>query len=642
MNENTVNSIIKDPSKYANSVKITELVNTLKKLSEHYYNTGIPLVSDEIYDILRDVLIERDPTNSFLKQIGAPILKNKIELPYFMPSLDKIKPTTDALEKWTKKYKGPYVLSDKLDGVSALLYKDKQNKIKLYTRGDGLEGQDITHLIPFVLKDNVLFDKIPKEGAIRGELIISKTNFKKISKDFKNARNAVAGLVNAKHFSKEVAAVTSFIGYAVINPELKQSDQMKQIEKWNIPVVTYIIRNDLTNEILSDYLVKRRKESEYEVDGIVVIDSSKEYKNTVTNPEYGFAFKAVLTDQVAEATVIDVLWDVSKHGYLKPKVKIQPINLVGVEITYATAFNAKFVKDNNLGPGAIIKIVRSGDVIPHIMEVVKPSASGEAKMPSVPYYWTDTKVDIIVKDIHGDRKDRILVKQITSFFKVMGVKFLSEGIVTKFVENGYKSVIDIIKNKDKLTEIEGVGDKLVTKIFANIDNSFKTTTLYQLMAASNLFGRGFGVRRTKLITDTYPDIMKTNWTVDEMTKNIEKIDGFDTLTASQFSKNFDKFKLFISKLEKVVDLSHLSKTQPQTTKKISNKFADMKIVFSGIRDKEIEKIIESEGGKVTTTVSNNTTLLIYSDTETSKYQKAVELEIPTLTLDEFKKKYKLS
>ena len=642
MNDNTVNSIIKDPSKYANSVKISELVNTLKKLSEHYYNTGTSLVSDEIYDILRDVLIERDPTNSFLKQVGAPILKNKIELPYFMPSLDKIKPTTDALEKWTKKYKGPYVLSDKLDGVSALLYKDKQNKIKLYTRGDGLEGQDITHLIPFVLKDNVLFDKIPKEGAIRGELIISKTNFKKISKDFKNARNAVAGLVNAKNFSKEVAAVTSFIGYAVINPELKQSDQMKQIEKWKIPIVTYILKNDLTNEILSDYLVKRRKESEYEVDGIVVIDSSKEYKNTVTNPEYGFAFKAVLTDQVAEATVIDVLWDVSKHGYLKPKVKIQPINLVGVEITYATAFNAKFVKDNNLGPGAIIKIVRSGDVIPHIMDVVKPSASGEAKMPSVPYYWTDTKVDIIVKDIHGDRKDRILVKQITSFFKVMGVKFLSEGIVTKFVENGYKSVIDIIKNKDKLTEIEGVGDKLVTKIFANIDNSFKTTSLYQLMAASNLFGRGFGVRRTKLITDTYPDIMKSTWTVDEMTKNIEEIDGFDTLTASQFSKNFDKFKLFISKLEKVVDLSHLSKTQQQTTKKTSNKFADMKIVFSGIRDKEIEKIIESEGGKVTTTVSNNTTLLIYSDTDTSKYQKAIELHIPTLTLDEFKKKYKLS
>jgi len=597
-------------------------------------------VSDEIYDILRDILIERDPTNAFLKQVGAPLIKNKIELPYFMPSLDKIKPTTDALAKWVSKYKGEYVLSDKLDGVSALLYKDKQNKIKLFTRGDGIEGQDISHLIPFVLKPGIIFNDIPKEAAIRGELIISKDNFKKISKDFKNARNAVAGLVNAKHFSKDVASVTDFIGYAVINPLMTQAKQMDQIEKWNIPVVTHVIKKSLTNDLLSDYLTKRRKESKYEVDGIVVIDSSKTYPNTLANPEYGFAFKAVLTDQVAEATVVDVLWDVSKHGYLKPRVKIQPINLVGVEISYATAFNAKFVKDNILGPGAVIKLVRSGDVIPHIMEVIKPAASGEPKMPTVPYYWTDTKVDIIVKDVHGDRKDRILVKQITSFFKILGVKFLSEGIVTKFVENGYKSVVDIIKGRDKLTDIEGVGDKLVTKIFTNMDNAFKASTLYQLMAASNLFGRGFGTRRTKLITDTYPDIMKADWSSDQMTKNIEKIDGFDTLTATQFSKNFDKFKLFMSKLEKVVDLSHLSKKP--IVKKSGSRFADMKVVFSGIRDKAIEQLIEAEGGKVTTSVSNNTTLVIYADKETSKYQKAIELKIPTMTLDEFKKKYNIA
>lgn len=640
MNAETVAKIVQDPYKFASSIAVTELVKTLQKLSEHYYNTGVSLVSDEIYDILRDILIERDPTNAFLKQVGAPLIKNKIELPYFMPSLDKIKPTTDALAKWVSKYKGEYVLSDKLDGVSALLYKDKQKKIKLFTRGDGIEGQDISHLIPFVLKSGILFDDIPKEAAIRGELIISKDNFKKISKDFKNARNAVAGLVNAKHFSKDVASVTDFIGYAVINPVMIQAKQMDQIEKWNIPVVTHVIKKSLTNDLLSDYLTKRRKDSKYEVDGIVVIDSSKTYPNTLANPEYGFAFKAVLTDQVAEATVVDVLWDVSKHGYLKPRVKIQPINLVGVEISYATAFNAKFVKDNILGPGAVIKLVRSGDVIPHIMEVIKPAASGEPKMPTVPYYWTDTKVDIIVKDVHGDRKDRILVKQITSFFKILGVKFLSEGIVTKFVENGYKSVVDIIKGRDKLTDIEGVGDKLVTKIFTNIDNAFKASTLYQLMAASNLFGRGFGTRRTKLITDAYPDIMKADWSSDQMTKNIEKIDGFDTLTATQFSKNFDKFKLFMSKLEKVVDLSHLSKKP--IVKKSGNRFADMKVVFSGIRDKAIEQLIEAEGGKVTTSVSNNTTLVIYADKETSKYQKAIELKIPTLTLDEFKKKYNIA
>ncbi len=640
MDDKTLQKILKDPYNYAVSIGPKKLATLLKKLSEHYYNTGVSLVPDVMYDVLRDTLEELDPNNKFLKQVGAPISKDKVKLPYFMPSLDKIKPTTDALDKWLKKYDGPYVLSDKLDGVSGLIYKDKQDKVKLFTRGDGSEGQDISHLIPYVLKNTVQLSKMPKDSAIRGELIVSKENFKKVSGEFKNARNTVAGLVNSKHYSKKLAAITDFVGYAVINPELTQLEQMKKMEQWKFSVVNYVVKKKLTNDMLSKYLVERRKDSSYEVDGIVVIDSSKVYSNKNKNPEHGFAFKAVLTDQVAEATVMDVLWDVSKHGYLKPKVKINPINLVGVEINYATAFNAKFVKDNVLGPGAVIKLVRSGDVIPHIMKVIKPSASGKPKMPDTPYYWTKTGVDIVVKDIHGDRKDRILVRQITHFFKVLGVKYISEGIITKIVESGHKSVIDIIKNKDKLSQIDGVGDTIVDKIFTNIDNAFKSLTLGQLMAASNIFGRGFGTRRARLITDEYPNIMKEKWTKDAMISKIEKIDGFDTLTATQFASGFDKFKTFVTKLEKVVDISHLKKKQV-SKKKTDMKFKDMKIVFSGVRDKDAEKIIENNGGKVTSSVSNNTTLLVYADKETSKYKKAVELDIQTLTLDEFKKKYNM-
>ena len=95
--------------------------------------------------------------------------------------------------------------------------------------------------------------------------------------------------------------------------------------------------------------------------------------------DHGFAFKMVLSDQLAEAKVVNVLWSPSKDGYLKPRIQIEPVVLGGAKIEYATAFNAAFVEDNKLGIGALVKLVRSGDVIPHIMAVVEPA--DKAKMP---------------------------------------------------------------------------------------------------------------------------------------------------------------------------------------------------------------------------------------------------------------------
>ena len=165
---------------------------------------------------------------------------------------------------------------------------------------------------------------------------------------------------------------------------------------------------------MSDYLIKRRDEGKYEVDGIVVIDSSQEYDVSNTNPDYGFAFKQVLTDQIAEVTVLDVLWSPSMDGYLKPRIKINKISLGGVEINYATAFNGKFVVDNKIGPGSVIKLVRSGDVIPHILEVLEPSSNGQPKIPDTPHKWNNTKVDFVV--ISDDKNSIIKVKQLRHFF----------------------------------------------------------------------------------------------------------------------------------------------------------------------------------------------------------------------------------
>jgi NAD-dependent DNA ligase len=640
--KDVLEKIIDNPYNYAKQISVSQLVTILRKLSYHYYNTQENLVPDAIYDVLKNVLEERDPTNSFITEVGAPISKDKVKLPHHMASLNKIKPATDELSKWRKKYPGPYVLSDKLDGVSGLLVNSR-GKFKLYTRGDGRHGQDISYLVPHVVNKGIMMKDIPDKTAIRGELIISKKNFKKVQKDYANARNAVAGLVNAKHYSMQLAKLTEFVAYAIVHPRYRQHIQMGQLENWKINTVNYSIHKNITNDGLSKLLEDRRTKGTYEVDGIVVVDSSKDYNHTEENPKYGFAFKTILTDQIAEVTVVDVEWNCSKDGFLKPRVIIEPVKLVGVTITYATAFNAKFVVDNNLGPGATIKLIRSGDVIPHILEVLKPSATGKPKMPNTPYKWNKTGVDLLVKDIHGACGDEIIIKSLTHFFKTIGVKHISEGIIRKLVDNEFKSIKDIIGAKpEDFVDIEGVGMILMNKIFDNIKQKLQTTTLEQLMAATNILGRGIGVRKLKLITKAYPNIMNEKWDKKKLRDKIIALEGFDDITASLIASNFSKFKDLFAELEKVADIKHLKNPPKKKGIHASKKlFQNEKVVFTGFRSKEMEEFIESHGGKVSSSVSSNTTLVIYADDsgDSSKFKKAKELKIKMIPKNLFVTKY---
>jgi NAD-dependent DNA ligase len=355
----------------------------------------------------------------------------------------------------------------------------------------------------------------------------------------------------------------------------------------------------------------------------------------------------VLTDQVAKAKVLDVEWTPSTYGYLKPKVRIYPVIITGSKITYATAHNAKFVKDNIVGPGAVIQLIKSGDVIPYIKKVLKPASSGKPKMPTIPYVWNDTGVDIIVKDIHGAAKDNIIIKQLTKFFKVMQVKYISEGIISKLVENEYKDIISILEaDKDEVAEIEGLGEKVVKKIYKNIFSAIKKTSLGQLMVASNIFGRGFGQKKIKKILNIYPDIMKKKWKKKVLYMKLLELEGYDTKTAKQFTLNFKNFKRFYNELGEVIDLSHLEKIKKK--KKKSKKkfiFEGEKIVFTGFRNKDLEELIEDLGGEVRGSVSSSTTLVVYvqppNKPKSGKIKKAKKMDIKIMTKDEFMKKYKL-
>ena len=403
-----------------------QLSAIIEEANKAFHLNKTPIMTDNEYDIVKEYLEKQFPMSAVLLEVGTPIIeKNKVALPYEMASMDKIKPDTGALTLWKQKYSGPYVLSCKLDGVSGM-YSTEGDVPKLYTRGNGKVGQDISHLIPY-LKLPALDGK-NKKMVVRGEFVIPKTVFQtKYASKFANPRNLVAGIVNRQTLDEKVHDI-HFVTYEVIIPSLTPSQQMQLLMDKGFETVlnTTVGPKDLTNELLSELLVEWRTEYIYEIDGVIVSDDHI-YARDSGNPDHSFAFKMVLSDQIAEAKVVDVIWTPSKDGYLKPRVQIEPIGLGGVKIEYATGFNAAFIEQHKIGVGALIQIIRSGDVIPHIRSVTTPAET--AKMPDVPFKLNESHVDVMLEDITSD--ETVRGKNIAGFFKGIGVDGLSSGNIAR-------------------------------------------------------------------------------------------------------------------------------------------------------------------------------------------------------------------
>ena len=199
----------------------------------------------------------------------------------------------------------------------------------------------------------------------------------------------------------------------------------------------------------------------------------------------------VLSDQIVEAIVVDVLWSPSKDGYLKPRVKLQPVKIGGATIEYATAHNAAFVKNNGLGVGSVVQLIRSGDVIPKVHKMIHKT---EPKMPTeYEYVWTSGNVDIKLSSKDAENNSIVKTKIIEEFFKKLEVVGLGYKNVEKFYEAGYDSIEKIVKLKVKdIESLPGMGKKSAEKIVNSIEQQLKNVELHVIMNASHCFGRGIG------------------------------------------------------------------------------------------------------------------------------------------------------
>lgn len=586
---------------YLHTLSKKNLLDFYKQCNSKYYNNiSECILNDDQYDILHDYVQQKYPT---MIEIGSCVERKKVKLPFFMPSMNKLKNDEKQLENWKRRFHGDYILSTKLDGVSAL-FDSRGGEQKLYSRGNGSEGNDISHILPY------LYCKDCKDIVVRGELILPKsTNLSKL-------RNVVSGLVNTKNLQEEKMKDVHFVVYEVIYPPMLPSLQLPFLKEHypSLRTVEHFITKTINTSILSNQLIKWRENCPYEIDG-VICSNNEMIERRNENPSNAFAFKMILTEQMMEAIVIDVLWNVSKDGYLIPKVKFEPVEISGIRIEYATAFHANFVVENGIGIGSRVQLIRSGDVIPYILKVISPSVP---KLPeNYNYTWTKNNVDIVLKD--KEHSIEFKKKEVVYFFEGMAIDGFGKKTIEKVFDSGYDTIPKILAmDTNDFMKLEGIQELLANKIVKNKKNTMENATLEKIFSYSNILERGFGEKKIQCILSNIPDWRTLH--SDVLKEKISLLKGFTEMTANIFASKRDSLLSFL------IDTNLAETVEKSVVKETNGKLLGKRIVLSGFRDKDLEKQIEMEGGIITSAISKNTFCLITKDDgkETTKTKKAKE------------------
>ena len=557
-----------------------DLVNTLKEAAAAYYN-GQPLkMDDDTYDLLLERLRVLDPTNPYLETIGAPS-STPTPLPYPMPSLDKIKPGQDTLARFLQN--GPFVVSEKLDGLSALWIPAQK---KLYLRGDGVDGQDISNLATGL--------GLKGSGVVRGELVVPRSVVNTL------ARSWVNGVIHRKDAVDDLRKI-HFVAYDLLEPAMPRSKQFEWLRAAGYEIPWWETVKDLNEDYLKRALLARREQSIYDTDGIVVGRDVIPVR-TVKNPKDAVAFKMPLADQRAETTVRAVLWAPSAQGYLIPKLEVDPVAIGGATIRFCTAHSARNVVENKLGPGAKIILRRSGDVIPTIDTVLSGTI---AQMPDVAWEWQGVHIRAT------EESPALTSAKLYHFLKTLGVPGGPAGAAA-LVEGGITGPATLWKaSATKLSELLGpkTGDTLYKAL-----RSLNPTEL-DLMVASSMMPRGVGESKLKALFAMDPDPRKwrnlttPGWTTESL----------DTLLAALPDYEIWRQGFWIP--------YPILGVQTVQTKSIC---------FTGFRDKALEALAVQKGFSPSSVLTGRTTILAVPDTlkESEKTRTAVAKGIPMMTRTE--------
>lgn len=699
---------LNDNYKLADVIPLETLRKLLKESEVAYYNMideDNDILDDDVYDyakeeykrrVLSDPKLEnsemarelKSEANKGMEHVPEPIGR-KHKAPIWLGSMDKVNKDTGELDAWLTDYDGPFNISAKMDGASALYFYEN-SQYKLFSRGKNGESQDISGLLEYLE-----LPPLGKNQLVRGELIMKKSTFdenykKKKPGDvvgYRSARNSVAGLVNkvgsnasksksaASAYNEDFVRDVEFIAYELIIKDrkfqLRASEQFSQLEKMKFNVARHEILNKVDDKILSELYDEYMEDLDYNIDGLIIADDHEYERPSGKNPPYATAFKKLLESHTKLTKVIRVEWEASKDGLLKPVAIYEPIEVDDVTLQRASLYNAAWVLKNVVGPGSIVRVTRSGGVIPKIIEFIKPSDNGRPQMPNLRYKWNETHVDIELDDSvsaargnnnnavesdasesdnSGSRADDtameiaarrlVNVKRLHSFLEQIGTKGIGESYMGKMYDAGIDSIVKLVTMEPE--DIEFLGPTNSKKFVDIIHKRLDHITMPILMAGSGVFGRGFGKTYADALLTKYPNLFELEPVMDddipEMTRLFTQVDKFGPKRAKQVATRMERFINFLLSVEDLIPINEPAAIMTNANHPLKGQY----IVLTGFRDKDIDDKAASAGGKVQATVTSTTTILVTKTAggrETAKIKAARDKGVQVMTKDEFYARY---
>lgn len=596
--------------------------NQYLKAKVAYYEKS-PIMTDPEFDALEDSIRRLDPKWDELKKTGVPVTNKKQEVPLlkFMPSQDKVYP--EHMPKFAAKHRKVehWTISDKLDGTSLQLVYRGSRPWKLITRGDGTLGKDISFFLPHLVKigmipASITTNKLVEVFRCEGIIPIDVFN-KKWSEKYDNARQLANGVFNRRDMHPALVDLHMVVlgVYGML-----QSNALAWAKRSGFKTVsiTPLKGVDLDAATLGALLTKRREASIYEMDGLVMVPSMwlMEFA-TADRPKNQSAFKFNDEENAPQVVVESVVWQKTRLHRWQPKVTIKPTFMDGVMVTNVTAHNPAWMKERGIGPGAVVKVLRSGGVIPKIVGVVKKA---KFQPPPGPY----VEDGRLFRMTEGDASTE--VRGIHHFMTTLGIELLASKTITKLYEEGINELsdyIDLAVNGGlQQLEAAGIGTKMSQKIQAELERVFcAPVNLRLLMVASGCFRDGIGRRKLEALEAagvSMNHLLKTPSVI--LRGELLNVKGFSEKTVEAV---VDGVEEFIDWFDGVKDMIKVDGKLPKAKKVATGALTGQFVSWTGYRNKDEEQKVEAWGGTLVP-FGSKTTILLYSPSgkTSSKVEKA--------------------
>lgn len=653
--------------------RIAELVEIINKASYEYYLNDNPSITDQEYDDYYSELLRLEEAYPELKREDSPTIRvggealskfEKVEHKTPMLSFDDIFNEDEIIafdERIRKSINNPtYTVEPKMDGLSGSLIYEKGLLVRVATRGNGLVGENITangktiKSIPLRIKKDI-------DIEVRGEIYMSKASFEKANKEreangealFANPRNAAAGSVRQLDSKITAKRNLDFMAYFIPNPKdygiKTQEESLKFLRELGF-VTNYKLNTTASNaeEIIKDIkaLGEIRRSLPYEIDGVVLKVNNLEDEDrlgyTARVPRWGIAYKFPAEEVLT--TLKEIKFTVGRTGKITPNAIFSPVHVAGSLISKATLHNEDYCIAKDVRVGDTISIRKAGDVIPEVVRVLKERRNGTEKEFQMLEYCPICHTKIVRKDTEADyycpngmcpaRK----IENIIHFAsrEAMNIDGLGESIIEDLYNENFitniTDIYDIDKYEEELMNLEGYGKKKIDNLKGAIKNS-KNNSLERLIYGLGI--RNVGAKTAKVLAKYYKTLDNLMTASYEELVNISDIGDIIAKSIINYFSNEDN-KNIITKLKQLgVNTTYINNSGYEE----KDEFKGKTFVLTGslvniTRDKASE-IIESLGGKVSSSVSSKTSVVVVGDSPGSKYDKALALGIPIWQEDEF-------